>query len=147
MGALDYLDGLKGMALDQAHIQQIKHSYELQEKNITQQELSISLLEKDVARLEKESEQLKAENADLKAQVAAGKGEAQFEIHDGFAFKKKADGTFEESGYCPNCKNVMGKTINKVYQCTCGHIQKAQTLPECIARSMNREAAGEGEKE
>jgi len=135
MGAMDFLDGLKGAALDQAHIVMIKHAYELQEKNVEQLERNNALLEKEIQRLEPEIKKLQEENENL---IASGLNETEFHVTpEGFAFKKDSNDNYRPEPYCPKCHSVMGMTINFVYSCpSCKHMVKFRSVPSALLHNL-----------
>jgi hypothetical protein len=88
----------------------------------------IALLRDQLQAAEKQIEKLEAENASLKEKLskceakleALSRGE-EFVEHRGALFKRKPEGGYHLTVYCPHCRKVAG-TIDRnfPYSCRCG---------------------------
>lgn len=138
MGALDFLKEFENRAIDAA-------TYKLLERNFQMQEDNNRLLKEKAELLQEENLKLRAQNDSLRSQletvrekVANATEAAEYVNKDGIAFRRKSDGSFEETPFCPNCHSVMGSTTRLVYNCPkCGHVQKVQILPGVVARQLS----------
>ncbi len=143
MGALDFLKDFRDRAIDAA-------SYKLLERNFQMQEENNRLLKDKAELLQEENLKLKAESSSLHAKVQAlterlsdAEKASEYRTEDGIAFRRTADGSFEETPYCPNCRTVMGNAIRLVYTCSkCGYNKKVRVLPEVVARRLNSQVQG-----
>jgi len=142
--ALDFLDGLKGKVLDLAQIELIKHSYELQEKNLLQLERQCELLEKENKRLHNILQEKENQIKDLLKSV---RKDDEFTIYEGLAFKKGDDGKFQPLAYCPNCHSVMsdpGHTLRRKFGLVCPKCKymsgRARALPEILAKELDKKS-------
>ena len=131
MGTLDFLREFEGRALDAATYKLLERNYELQEENNRQ-------LKEAVDRLKQENQRLSSENQQLKDELNKYSEDTQFEVYEGFAFKRKADGTFDSHGYCPTCKVIMSNPMLKTYLCpNCQYTLKGVSRPDVFARQLN----------
>ena len=73
---------------------------EVARERIALLEAKFSNLEANNAKLTADNERLLRENGSLRRQLPA----EQFAESRGVLFKRKADGTFEEVAYCPDCR-------------------------------------------
>lgn len=138
MGALDFLKAFEGRVLDAASYQLLQRNYELQEENNRQLKEKVDRLEGDVSSLQEKADRLSAENDRLKQQVAGRTLAEQFVTYKGFAFKRDPDGEYDPTGYCPNCKVVMGNPMVRTYQCPkCKYVTKCATRPDVLAQQLN----------
>jgi hypothetical protein len=143
MGALDFLKEFENRAIDAA-------SYKLLERNFQMQDENNRLLKEKAELLQEENINLKADNHTLttelhalKEKVAQGTEASKYTIQDGFAFRRKADESFEETPFCPNCYIVMGRPNYRTFICPkCRYEYTTRILPECIAQQLNSQHRG-----
>jgi len=138
MGALDFLKEFEGRALDAASYQLLRRNYELQEENNRQLKEKIEWLQDRLVGLKEQVKDLQAENKELSSKLDRQLVKKQFVIHQGFAFKRKPDGRFDPTGYCPNCNVVMSNMSPQSYQCPeCKYIARCKTGPDVLALQLN----------
>ena len=138
MGALDFLKEVEGRVLDAATYQSLQRNYELQEENNRQLKEKVERLECDKAALKDQVDRLSRENAEHEMKITSMNEELKFVTHEGFAFKRRQEGGFETTGYCPNCKVVMSNPSLRTYQCPkCKYFIKCKIIPDALARQLN----------
>ena len=112
----------------------------MQEENSRLLREKADLLHEENVMLKEENQSLHGELQVLRGKLSQHAENAQYVTRDGMAFRQKADGSYEETPYCPNCHGVMGKLSHKSYQCAkCKHATQVQTVPELAARLLNKE--------
>lgn len=104
MGTLDFLKAFEGRAIDAVSYKLLQRNFEMQEENNLLLKERCELLQEKVQNLTARVGDLERENIALSKAVAKD----EFGIHEGFAFRRRPDGTFDETPYCPNCHSVMG---------------------------------------
>lgn len=141
MGTLDFLKEFEGRVLDAASYQLLQRNYELQEENNRQLKEKVNWLEKENSAIQEQVNRLLAENDELKQKLSKQTIEEQFVNHGGFAFKRRPDGRFEPTGYCPNCKVVMSNPGFRTYQCPkCKYMNRCTSIPDVVARQLNAQS-------
>ena len=138
MGALALLKELQGRVLDAKNFAVLERTYEMQEDNNRLLKERVELLEARVAEMGTRQAELETENRGLKGQLSRRQDQAQYEVHEGFAFKRRDDGTFEETAYCPNCHSAMSNPARQVYMCSkCDYSKRSWTNTDVIARQLS----------
>ena len=138
MGALDFLKEFEGRALDAASYQLLQRNYEMQEENSRLLRDKVQLLESKIKDYSTRLQHLTNENDALRSKVDNLTVEAEYDVFNAIALKRKSDGTFEETAYCPNCKIVMGNLMESTYQCSkCKHLTESNISPREIAKHLS----------
>ncbi len=137
MATLDWLKEIQGRVLDAASYKRLQRNFEMQEQNNRLLEEKARLLEDKIADLQEYVERLEIENRDLKERLDDKKGEEEYRIHQGFAFRRGKDGKFEGTPHCPNCKVTMS-SIENIYQCSkCEYFKESNIKPDVLVSQLN----------
>ena len=143
MGALDFLKEFENRAFDAATYKLLERNFQMQEDNNRLLKDKAELLQEKNVKLKAENVALHAELQHLQERLAQATKASEYVIQSGIAFRRKADLTFEETPYCPNCHSVMGNTIRNVFACPkCAYTQRVQILPDVVARRLSAQLKG-----
>ena len=138
MGALDFLKEFENRVIDATTYRLLERNFQMQEDNNRLLKEKAELLHEENVALKAENQTLKTELGILREKIAEATKASEYVIKDGIAFRRKSDGSFEGTPFCPNCHSVMGSGAFKVFDCSkCGHVQEVHTLPEVVARQLS----------
>jgi len=140
MGALDFLKEFENRAIDAATYKLLERNFQMQEDNNRLLKEKAELLQEENIKLKTEVQALSRELGALREKVSLATEACEYVNKDGIAYRRKSDGSFEETAFCPNCHIVMGSPMRRVFACSkCKHVQKVQMLPEDVARQLSSE--------
>lgn len=140
MGALDFLKEFEDRAIDAANYNRLERNFQMQEDNNRLQKENADLLQAENVRLKAENQSLHSELNALREKLSQVTEASEYETREGFAFRRKSDGSFEETAFCPNCWSVMGNPSYFDFVCpNCGYVKKVRTLPQFVALQLNAE--------
>lgn len=143
MGALDFLKAFENRAIDAAAYGLLERNFELQEDNSRLLKEKVGLLQEENSRLKAENQSLICELRTLREKVSKAAEACKYVTKDGIAFRRKDEGSFEETPFCPNCHSVLGTTKHRVFDCPkCKYACQVQVLPDVVARDLNSRPQG-----
>ena len=138
MGALDFLKEFENRAIDAKTYKLLERNFQLQEDNNRLFKEKADLLQEENIELKAENQSLKSELGTLREKVAQATEASEYVNEGGIAFRRKSDGSFEETPFCPNCHSVMGTAQRGIFACSkCKHVQRVFSSPQAIARELN----------
>ena len=133
MGTLNWLKELEGRVMDATSYKRLRRNFEMLEENNALLRDKVNLLEGKVDDLKKHVHKVDRENRDLKNRMSDQRRAEQYEVHDGFAFKRVQNGKFENTPYCPNCYAVLS-SMGDMYEChRCKYVKESITKPHVLA--------------